>query len=200
MGEYLPEPTKVLGNILQDAAFADGFQQSGVDLVPLQISGIITPGGDNVLYLLRLFGGGANCLRDHGGDRILVFSGIGIDHFPNRRDLPLLAFRFIGSGDHLLLQLRIRLLTPLHPLQKLRQFLLGLVCRILQLLQGVQRVFFAADASQKLVQLICCLCDKFTRRLISGQLPALADRFQRGKILALGNVIQNRRVELPGLR
>ena len=137
MGEYLPEPAKVLGNVLQDAAFANGFQQSGVDRVPLQISGIITPGGDNVLDLLCLFGGGADCLRDRGGDRILVFSGIGIDHFPNRRDLPLLAFRFIGSGDHLLLQLRIRLLAPLHPLQKLRQLLLGLCCRILQLLQGI---------------------------------------------------------------
>ena len=41
---------------------------------------------------------------------------------------------------------------------------------------------------------------KLARRLIGGQLPALADRFQRGKILALGNVIQNRHVELPGLR
>ena len=82
-----------------------------------------------------------------------------------------------------------------HLLQKLGEFLLRLIPCGLQLFKGFQCAILAAELRQKIIHLRADLCRKFGRSLVSGQLPPLADRLDRGIVRILGHMVEQLCVE-----
>ena len=80
-------------------------------------------------------------------------------------------------------------------LQKLRELLLCLIPRCLQLFKRLQRTVLAAKLRQQIIQLRADLCRKLGRSLVSRQLPSLADRLDRGIVRILGHMVEQLRVE-----
>ena len=145
LGEYLTEPAQIFGNVLQYVTFPHQVQQTGIDLVLLQLARFIAPGSDDVLNLLSLLRRRADSLSDTGGQIVPVFSSLGVDHLAYSRHLTLFTVCPVGGIHHGLLQLRVTLLAPLHPRQQVRKIPLGLFPRLFQLVQSVQGVILAAQ-------------------------------------------------------
>ena len=173
-------------------------QKFFVDCILLQITGFITPAANDGLDFFRLFRCGLYGLGYKSRDGVQISGGVGVDHLPDGFHLTAFALRLISRLNNRLLQIRAAVWHMPHPIQQTGECFLRLFLRCFQLLQGVQSALIAADVGEKAVQLPGGLGNKLSRRLIGGQLPALADALQRRIVLAPGHVVQERSIELPG--
>ena len=73
--------------------------------------------------------------------------------------------------------------------------MLRLIPRGLQLFKCFQRAVLAAKLRQQTIQLCTDLCRKLGRGLVGGQLPPLANRFDRGIVRVLGHMVEQLCVE-----
>ena len=166
----------------------------GVHRIFLHRAGIITPRAEDRLDFLCLFrsriDGGRNAFRYSG----FVLPCRGIYHLCNGLSLLRFALGLICRVDHRLFQCGIQHRIP-HLRQKLRELLLRLIPRGLQLFEGFQCAILAAKFRQQLIQLRADLCCKFGRSLVSGQFPAFADRLDRGIVRILGHMVKQLCVE-----
>ena len=166
----------------------------GVHRIFLHGTGIIAPRAEDHLDFLRFFRGRADSGRNALTNDGFVLRCSDIHHFCNGLGLLRFALGLICRVDHCLLQRGI-LHGISHLLQTLCKFLLRLIPRRLQLFKRFQRTVFAAELRQQFIQLCADLCRKLGRGLIGGQLPALADRLDRGIVRILGHMVEQLRVE-----
>ena len=197
LSEDLPEPAQIVCHTPQYGAFPHRVQHLPVDGAFLHIAGIVAPRGDHILCLPGLFRCGGHSLRHQHSHRFLVSGGVGVNFLADGLNLPPLSLCGVGGLHDCSLQRLVALLAFPHPLQQRGKLLFRLFFRGLQFFQRVDCALFTAEPGEQTVQLAGVLGDKLRGRFIGGQLPALADRLERGIILVFKNVVQDRRVKPP---